>query len=62
MSDVHPQRQVRNGVLTPPPETRDPISPEQRAVDADRKARQQAAQSDPYLNGQDSLRRMRGND
>jgi hypothetical protein len=51
------QRQQRNQVDYTPDAGRDPMSPEHRQGEADRRAAQQAATQDPYLNGTNNKRR-----
>jgi hypothetical protein len=61
MADTMGQRQARQQAFTPTP-ARDPMSPEHRAIESERRARQQAAALDPTLNGRDSDRRLHAND
>jgi hypothetical protein len=59
MGDQYGQRQQRTWAASNA-ESRDPMSPEHRQIEAERRARQAAAAQDPYLNGRDSLRRLHG--
>jgi hypothetical protein len=61
MSDQnsHRQRTWRNIISAQPAETRDPMSPEHRQIEADVAVMQAVAARDPYLNGNDCRRRQR---
>ena len=58
VSNGYGQRQQRTWAASNA-ETRDPMSPEHRQVEADRRARQQAATNDPELNGEAARERVR---
>lgn len=58
MSDQYGQRMQRTQ-MGPQPPSRDPMSDAFRAHEAEVRAMQQAATTDPFLNGQDSQRRLK---